>query len=78
MFSPALADSYAQIFSPSDGSAYSFNFIQLAGGEEFQDGDGLPDDFSSDPFICGVAGASANTMYVTGVRITGDGFNPFA
>jgi len=78
MFSPALADSYAQIFSPSDGSSYEWNFNELAGGEEFQDGLGLPDDFSSDAFITGVAGASANTMYVTGVRITGSGFNPFA
>jgi len=78
MFSPALADSYGQVFSPSDGSAYQFNFVQLAGGEEFQDADGLPDDFSADPFICGVAGATSNTMFLTGLRITGNDFDPFA
>jgi len=77
-FTSALTDSFGQIFSPSDGSSFEFNFVQLAGGETFQDATGLPDTFSADAFLAGVAGATANTMYLTGVRITGDGFDPFA
>jgi len=76
-FTSALTDSFGQIFSPSDGSSYNFNFDMLAGSETEQSGTGLPADFSADAFLCGVGGAPANTMFLTGVHIEGFGFDPF-
>jgi len=77
-FTTALAGDFSQIFSPlTTGAAFTFNFNVLAGGETSQGATGLPATFDAAAFTVGYV-AGDLTHFMTGVRIRGEGFDPFA
>lgn len=68
---------FGQIFSPTSGAAYTYNFDTQASPGTDVSATGLPVDFSADPLHTGFVWVGDNTKYLTGLHIEGVGENPY-
>lgn len=68
---------FGQVFSPTSGAAYTYNFDTQASPGTDVSATGLPVNFSADPLLTGFVWVGDNTKFLTGLHIEGIGENPY-